>query len=406
MPNRIVVESGPFSVLGKGAPIFRAIFAGVEFPVKDRNDLIDKAGGKEKIVIVPGPAGGEVVYSLLDLLDAFPELNRLFPMESIEDLVKKFAVIEVRRRREHKTSPLLKIGGKYMTKLSRERLLPIHKPELKIQFTGLADETATGAALLKTLTMNEGLKILKAMPDNIYQVMVKWLEWVLVNVENYNRDAALAAAAAAENYANTAESAANTAQNATQNVGAASTNAQAQQAVDQACASANQATSAAQQAANAAATACAHAGSVPNIIEAQTACSNAQTAAARASAAATLAQGACQRAHDIASISIVTICGHVNEEDPCCDDDVDGATIEVCNVNYPEIPCQTTTTDGNGNYCVTGRFGHSSRVGCANVRVIMLSGSSWGNISQTEQITVCSHSPSNVNFSFDAPGSE
>ena len=85
---------------------------------------------------------------------------------------------------------------------------------------------------------------------------------------------------------------------------------------------------------------------------------------------------------------------------------MDGATIEVCNVYYPEIPCQTTTTDGNGNYCVTGRFGHSSRVGCANVQVIMLSGSGWGNISQTKQVTVCSHSPSNVNFSFDVPGSE
>lgn len=53
-----------------------------------------------------------------------------------------------------------------------------------------------------------------------------------------------------------------------------------------------------------------------------------------------------KRARDIASISIVIICGHVNEEDPCCDDDVDGATIEMCNVYYPEIPCQTTTTDG------------------------------------------------------------
>lgn len=112
--------------------------------------------------------------------------------------------------------------------------------------------------MLKTFTKNEGLKILKAMPDNTYLVMVKWLEWVLKNLNNYHRDAALAAAATAENHVNTAESAASTAQNATQNVGAASIKAQAQQA---------------------------------------------------ANAAATLAQGACQRARDIASISIVKLFG-------------------------------------------------------------------------------------------------
>lgn len=117
---------------GQRMSIFRAIFAGLEFPIKDRNDLIDKAGGKERIVIVTEPAGGEVAYSLLDLLDAFPELNKLFPMESVKDVVKKFAVIEVRRRRERKISPLPKIGGKHMAKLSRECPLPIHEPELKI----------------------------------------------------------------------------------------------------------------------------------------------------------------------------------------------------------------------------------------------------------------------------------
>lgn len=396
----------PFSFLGKGAPIFRAIFAGVQFPIKDREELISKAGGKERLIVVSDSASGEIVYSLLDLLDAFPEIEKLFPMKSAMDLVKKFAAIEVRRKREHKTSPLLRIGGKHMAELNRERPLPVQEPKAIMQLAGLADETATGATLLSTLAKKEGLEILQGMPADTYKAMVQWVEWVVQTIIDYHRNAALAAAASAEQQANAAEAAANAAQNATQNVGAAGTNEQAQQAVDQACSAAAQAANAAQQAANAAASACAHAGAVPSVIEAQTACSNAQTASARASAAATRAQGACQRARDIASISIVTICGHVNEEDPCCDDDVNGANIEVCNVNYPEIPCGTASTDGNGNYCVTGRFGHSSRVGCANVRVTMNSGPSWGNISQSKQITICNHSPSNVNFSFDAPGVE
>ena len=396
----------PFSFLGRGAPIFKAMCAGLEFPIKSREDFIAQAGGSSRLVIISNSSGGESIYSLLDILEAFPETDKLFPMKSAKDLVRKFAAIERRRKREHKTSPLLRIGGRHMKEIISKQSMPVIETESMMQVPGFTEEPTTSAVLLKTLSSKENQEMLNGMPLEIQQTMLQWIGWVVQTITGYHRDAALAAAASAEAHANAAEAAATTAQNATQSVGAAATNQQAQQAVDQACAAASQAANAAQQAANAAASACAHAGSVPNIIEAQTACSNAQAASARATAAATRAQGDCNRARDIASISVVTICGHVNEEDPCCDDNVNGANIQVCNVNYPEIPCATTTTDGNGNYCVTGRFGHSSRVACANVRVTMNSGSGWGNISQTKQITVCSHSPANVNFSFDAPGSE
>lgn len=396
----------PFSFLGRGSPIFKAIFTGLEFPINKREDLISQAGGPSRLVIIPDSNGGESIYSLLDILEAFPETNDLFPMKTAKDLVINFALIERKRKKEHKTSPLLRIGGSHMKEIIDKRPIPILEKELMAQVPGLVEEPATSAVLLNTLSSDESLKMLKDMPESINQAMLNWIGLIVQTITDYHRDAALAAAANAETQANAAEAASTTAQNATQNVGAAATNQQAQQAVDQACAAASQAANAAQQAANAAASACAHAGSVPNIVEAQTACSNAQAASARATAAATRAQGDCNRARDIASISVVTICGHVNEEDPCCDDDVNGANIQACNVDYPEIPCATTTTDGNGNYCVTGRFGHSSRLGCANVRVTMNSGSGWGNISQTKQITVCSHSPANVNFSFDAPGVE
>ena len=52
-----------------------------------------------------------------------------------------------------------------------------------------------------------------------------------------------------------------------------------------------------------------------------------------------IVQVAYKRARDIVSITIVIICGHINKEDPCCDDDVDGVTIEAYNVYYPEILC-------------------------------------------------------------------
>jgi hypothetical protein len=238
------------------------------------------------------------------------------------------------------------------------------------------------------------------------RAFMEWARELAEAIANQHREAALAAAASAKAHAVAAENAANAALSSEKDVGASNTSAQAQQAVDQTCASATQAASEAQAAANDAATACAHAGSVPGNVEAQNACSEAQSAAIRAQSAANLASSACNRARDVASIGFAFIHGHVTEEDDCCDDDWSGATIEVVNVNYPEIPAQTTTTDGNGNYSVTGRFGHSSRVGCSVVRVTMYAGADGGDVSQSKQVTVCSSSPAAVNFTFDAPGSE
>ncbi len=396
----------PFCILGRGAPIFTAMFSGVEFPVKDRDDLIHKAGGKDRLLIIQNPAGGEIVYSLMDVLDSYPGLEKLFPMQSAESLAAQFARLEIRRKRDRKTSPLLKIGGKHISELNRTRVSFRPQPRRKIQFAGFPKSAPTGAALIQAFRDEEGLAILKGMPIDSYQFFEKWLDWLFEHLFSSERRAALAAATRAEEQANAAETAADAATQSTMDVAGAPTNEAAQQAVDETCSSAGEATRAAQESANAAAEACAHAGAVPDDTEAQAACSRARDAASRAQAAADRAEGSCQRARDIASIGIVTICGHVTESDPCCDDDADGVTIEVCNVNYPEIPAATTTTDGNGNYCVTGRFGHSSRVGCSTVRITMNSGPNWGDVSQTKQITVCSNSPANVNFTFDAPGVE
>jgi hypothetical protein len=398
--------SDPFLILGNGAPIFRAMFTGIQFPIKDRRELTIKAGGEQRVLTIPNSEGGEIVYSLLDILDAVPELDKFFPMQSAEDVAKQFARMEIRRKRERKTSPLLKIKGKHISEIHRKPVLPIYEPTLKTQFAGFSNQAATGATLLSALKDSEGQAILRALSPEHYQILLRWIEWLHDYIISRERNAALAAATRAEEQANAAEAAANAALDATRNVATSPTNELAQQAVDQACTAADQAVHAATEAANAAAESCSHAGAVPDDTEAQAACSRARAAASRAQAAADRARGACQRARDIASIGMVTICGHVTEEDPCCNDDWSGATIEVCNVNYPEIPCSTTTTDGNGNYCVTGRFGHSSRVGCSTVSVTMNAGPSGGDVSQTKQISVCSSSPANVDFTFDAPGTE
>lgn len=392
---------GPFSALGRGAPLFQAVLDGVEYPVEDRKDLISKAGGEERLVTVSDPTGGQRVYALLDLLEVFSD--ELFPIASANSIIRRFAALERQRKKKGEPSLLLTIGGKHMNLIQQKRRggsrqgLILSRKELKIPVVGVPKETSTSVGLLKAFENDASRKFFQEHP-----FMQRWLEWLLEFIRNYHRNAALAAAVDAQRQAVAADGAADTAEDRIQDVAGASTNTQGQQAVTGVCTKAQEAAAAAQQAANFAATACGHAGAVPDDIEAQTACSNAQTAAAQANSAANRAQDACDKAQDIASILIVTICGHVTEEDPCCDDDVSGANITVCNVDYPEIPCQNTTTDEGGNYCVTGRFGHSSRIGCANVRITM---SAYG-ISQTKQIIVCSSSPPNVNFSFDAPGTE
>lgn len=394
----------PFAILGNGAPIFKALFAGMKYPVKNRKDLLDKLGGKERIIVVTAPDGQDIAYSVVDLFDAFDELPKLFPMKSASDIAKKFAVLEAKRRKKRKTSPLLKVKGKQMAALHKKRPPFVYEPTMMP--IALPKDAATGSILLRALKDRKTKSLISSASGEISIVLLELIRHLIEFIEAQEAKAAAAAAARAEQHANAAEAAANEATQATQSVGSSATNEQAQQAVDLACAKATQATQEATEAANAAAEACAHASSAPGSTSAQTSCSRARMAASRAQAAASRAQGACSRARDIASIGIVTICGHVTEEDPCCDDNWSGAYIEVCNVNYPEIPCQTDTTDGNGNYCVTGRFGHSSRIGCSRVRVYMNAGANAGNVSQTKEVTVCNSAPASVSFSFDAPGNE
>ena len=396
-------QSDPFSLLGKGAPILRAVFNGIEYPIKDRQDLIRKAGGEDRLVIIPDPDGGERIYALLDLLEAFPELDRLFPIESPYSFVKKFAAIERRRRREGKPSPLLMIGGNHIKQLIHKRSFNKRRlreyyyvKRLEIPSIRYLEKAETTLGLLRAFKNDEGLKILDE------KGVSEWIQWLINWLINYHRRSALASAAAAQEQANRAERAANEASSRVRDVAGSSTNIEGQEISDEVCAKAREAADAAERANSFAANACSHAGAIPDDVEAQTACSDAQSYASQANSAAAQAFHECELARDIASISIVRLCGHVTEEDPCCDDDVDNAYIEVCNEDYPSIPCQSTTTDSGGNYCVTGRFGHSSRIGCAHVLVSM---TAYG-VNITKRVTICNSSPHNVNFSFDAPGTE
>lgn len=387
-------EGDPFRILGRGASIVKAVVSGVDFPIKDVNELIQKAGGRDRIIKVIETDGTIHVYSLMDLLKAVPWLKDLFPMKDIEEFVVKFAKKEQERRKERKVSPLLKIGNKHLleiySKLKVERRpIPVAPflPALKEQPMSI---------LLKGLQSPESIRFLKAGE------LIAWIEWIIRFIKSQSKEKALNAAAKAKQLANQVSAFKQKAEDGVKDVASAPTNTLAQQKVNEVCSNASKAVSIAQQVVNAATEACAHASSIPEDTEAQTACGEAQIAASSAQADANSALAACEKAKDIASISIVTICGKVVEYDPCCDDPWGGAHIEVRYPAYPEIPAKTAITDSNGNYCVTGRFGHSSRVGCSSILITV----TMDGVSETKQITICGDSVPPQNFSIDLPGWE
>lgn len=394
----------PFRGLGRGAPLFRAVFCGMEFPIKDCEDLIIKAGGPERLVVISDPNGGNLAYSLLDLLEAWPEIDSFFPMESAEAVAKQFAKMEAGRKRARKTSPVQRIKGRHMANLMRERRPPTFDRRPIPQFPDVVAAGATDEVFLKVLRRDEGLAILRTIPDSITsKAMEAWLSWLERSIAEVHVRAAVAAAAEAQESARIAQDACTSAQNSELEAAAAPSQELARQAVDQAYSFSDQARAASWDAHNAAATACANAGAVPNSIQAQTACSQASEAAQQATRSAQGAGYWADRAMDIFCVHVVTIRGHVTESDPCCDDDWEGATITVKNLDYSEVPTGSATTDSDGNYAVVGKFGRLW-YGAAAIDVTMDAGPDAEGFSLSRIIYVENDDPPPVNFHFDAPG--
>lgn len=390
-----------FEILGRGAPIVRAIFDGVSFPIQNLEELIINAGGQDRIIKITEPNGIIKVFSLLDILDSVPWIRELFPFEKAEDVVVKFARSEQQRRKERRISPLLKIRNKHLMEIYSKKSISKSKPITET----LLEPTPTDntiSILLKSIQSEESLKFLNSQDLRVKE----WMDWVVKNFIEKTKEKAINGAAKAKTLANEVNILKQKAWNAVLDVGSQTTNSLIMQKVDIVCNNANQAVSIAQQVVNAKESVYVYATSFPENTEIQMAYSEAQIAASSAQADANSALDACKRAQDIASISIVTIRGHVTEEDPCCNDDWEGAYIQVnCN-DYPEIEAKSAYTDGSGNYSITGRFGHSSRIGCARIQISFTVTQYDQNPRETREITICSNNVPPQNFSFDASGIE
>jgi hypothetical protein len=75
-----------FTGLRSSAQLFRQIFYGVELPIRSKKDLIERAGGPNRLIRVTYKETGVRVFALADVLDTIPKLQSVFPITSFDRL--------------------------------------------------------------------------------------------------------------------------------------------------------------------------------------------------------------------------------------------------------------------------------------------------------------------------------
>lgn len=369
-----------FTPLGEDAPYFRAIFAGVEPPIKDKDEFIDKAGGPNRLINVSDPRYGEMTFALLDILDAVRDLENYLPIESLETFVK-----EVKDRREMAKAKEGKWSfpgwGRVPTKhlhriLEEAKALPakpvprprpcpraaLVPPCITVELLKKLNEKIKAKAEEvkgKGSGGNPGIKEIEI--DEFFMWFASIAEILAeILIENCQSDAQ-ARRVEATNARQEAEGQADIAQDRRDQALAATTvttmcnrATQARTAADAANTAANNAEDAAIMARNAA-------NLCPTNAQAANAATQAEQQAIQARAAATNADAAADQAEalctECSSIPPATISVHVQDDDKH-EDDVNGANVTVRNLSHPNCPeiIKGCVTGGNGRCSVTGPF--------------------------------------------------
>ena len=404
----------PFGILGNGAPIFRAILAGVQFPIKNWDEAIHKAGGMKRTFRVGDGEGNTVVYSLLDAIEAIrgamPEFEKRFPFQSAEEFAKSFARLEGIRVEKGEQSLLFKIGSKNLRTIieeTRAEKLGGSKRcgDAKLSKPGVSkgpgdnnEEREPAPADEPRLPADDTGPELpgeSGVDRSGGGSGVSALDWTLMWAEAAASDAAESirlqteACALADSLAGTLRVIASKATADDD----ADLLASARERAAQACALSREASFAYLRALAASQNARAYASRIPTNLEAQTAAANARDAASRAEEAANSAIVCCDDAREqlariegIASTSFVTIRGRVVRFNGCCESPL-GAIVYAANVTFPEIREFTDDTNRDGDFSITGRFGPHAG-GCTAVLVSIGSGSH-----PYREISVCDDDP-------------
>lgn len=87
-----------FTPLRSSSQIFREMFYGVELPVKTTDDLVKRAGGPYRLILVSYPMTGSRLFALADIVTAIPNFSELFPVENLRIFADR---VEELRERVH-----------------------------------------------------------------------------------------------------------------------------------------------------------------------------------------------------------------------------------------------------------------------------------------------------------------
>lgn len=82
-----------FSGLRSSAQLFREVFFGVELPVDSPKQLVERAGGPDRLIRISYKESGPKALALQDILDAIPHFEELFPIKSFEKLANQLEKI-------------------------------------------------------------------------------------------------------------------------------------------------------------------------------------------------------------------------------------------------------------------------------------------------------------------------
>lgn len=382
--------------LGKGAPLLREAFNGVQLPINNKEQLIDEMGGKDRLIIAPSLDGSMTVVSVLDMVeDLSLILDNFLPLNDWESLARNIIKWQINARRKNDKSVYLlhKIGDKHLRSLLKDtdrarRVLPQNKREFSEAFEirkplhkQMTKKPENGAYNLffsnitfvrATQAKLTGIAALDHYIDHMARAMIEiseifeamWRYWEERREEEEQKEIVFAQTSSAITYLTTAEENINEASSNLDNV--LLSNNITSEVLEYNNDAYNREDSASQlilRGLGALALAEAAAKKIPGNAEAQNAVAEAQGKledVQRQADNLITKMGDAERHKDILSIPMVCVTIQCIDVDWCCSQYWNNTNVCIQNSSNLDVPEVCGTTSGNGNVTLCGRFGNSS----------------------------------------------
>lgn len=403
-------------------PLMTALFTGVKFPVNTVKELIMKAGGPERLLRVETPKG-IIVYSLLDVVEAWPQIETFFPMRSPAAIATSLEKIELEFRREHKLTPFMKIPTTHLKRIvttknvyrnyvpqmytpdsflfmpevffkpefyfkpelvknsgfevssdlmeegNKETMEKFFDPEMREVKAMLPTITPKETVLLKELISPANLEVLKKMPENTARIFEQYLHTVVNRVTVEHETLAQEYFTKAEKKVRTANEHLTEARKELTLLVEAPTYELSNEYLHKLLVPIHNLFRATKYAEMFAFASFTHARAVPGEPKTKSITEKLDLLIPEYKRVEYLGLELLKKAKEIASIPIITFCGTVVEIDPVFNRNLENVKVTAQYLGVPEIPEQTVYTNKEGWFTIEGRFGYSPLLGPARLLI-------------------------------------